>query len=361
MCHQLVVYATGPPPRGRRHNLNRFLVFLLMCCCYCTAVVEPLLQLEEPELLLQRREAADQQDYYRDDDEHSTINEEEEEETNTTELGSFLGAPCHLTCDPELPHVFCDQITGHCECEKKYPVKLGAKTGCAKPVRLGDQCFYRQTCEFTDQHATCIQVNHNAICQCEPGYHTVALQRPTKKVFCSADLVILTTDVPTLFGVATGLAIFTALICFVLKLFSRARYSRPRHYANANLAPPILFSSETEFQNLWIPLAVQGGRPSSRASSQRSVGTIASGFSRRPSSGGSRGVLVPASRAGAARAAAILLISCHLTTATATAVSEQTSTDDNSQPDPEQQQQQRTGEPPLHTNSEQCEQQQQQQ
>ncbi|XP_033610547.1 uncharacterized protein LOC111872356 isoform X2 [Cryptotermes secundus] len=245
MCHQLVVYATGPPPRGRRHNLNRFLVFLLMCCCYCTAVVEPLLQLEEPELLLQRREAADQQDYYRDDDEHSTINEEEEEETNTTELGSFLGAPCHLTCDPELPHVFCDQITGHCECEKKYPVKLGAKTGCAKPVRLGDQCFYRQTCEFTDQHATCIQVNHNAICQCEPGYHTVALQRPTKKVFCSADLVILTTDVPTLFGVATGLAIFTALICFVLKLFSRARYSRPRHYANANLAPPILFSSET--------------------------------------------------------------------------------------------------------------------
>lgn len=95
-----------------------------------------------------------------------------------------------------------------------------------------------------------------------------------------------------------------------------------------------------------IPLAVHGGRPSSRASSQRSVGTIASGFSRRPSSGGSQGVLVSASRAGAARAAAILLISCHLTTATTTAVSEQTSTDDNSQPDPEQQQQQRTGKLP---------------
>ena len=60
-----------------------------------------------------------------------------------------------------------------------------------------------------------------------------------------SDLVFLTTDLSALFGVATGLAIFTALICFVLKLFSRARYSRPRHYANANLAPPILFSSET--------------------------------------------------------------------------------------------------------------------
>jgi hypothetical protein len=65
------------------------------------------------------------------------------------------------------------------------------------------------------------------------------------KLHLFSDLVILTTDVPTLLGVATGLAIFTALICFVLKLFSRARYSRPRHYANANLAPPILFSSET--------------------------------------------------------------------------------------------------------------------
>ena len=97
---------------------------------------------------------------------------------------------------------------------------------------------------------------------------------------------------------------------------------------------------------LGIPLAVHAGRPSSRASSQRSVGTIASGFSRRPSSGGSRGVLVSASRAGAARAAAILLISCHLTTTMATAACEQTSTDNNSQPDQEQEQQQRTGKLP---------------
>lgn len=60
-----------------------------------------------------------------------------------------------------------------------------------------------------------------------------------------------------------------------------------------------------------IPLTLHGGRPSSR-SSQRSGSGLASAFSRRPSSGGSRGPLVPASRAGAARAAAILLISCHL-------------------------------------------------
>lgn len=66
-----------------------------------------------------------------------------------------------------------------------------------------------------------------------------------------------------------------------------------------------------------IPLTVHssGGRSTSRASSQR---TFVSTYSRRVSSAqgyhqGSRGVLVSASRAGAARAAAILLISCHVT------------------------------------------------
>ncbi|CAG2053858.1 unnamed protein product [Timema podura] len=176
------------------------------------------------------------------------------------------------------------------------------------------------------------------------------------------------------------------------ELHRRARYSRPRHYANANLAPPILFSSETvqaemsqsetgrHSQNVmtlkicdeslflplsrigvlrptnvqnnssvtrlvltgrWmlagIPLAVHDGRPSSRASSQRSVGTFTSGFSRRPSSGGSRGVLVPASRAGAARAAAILLISCHLTTTTTTAFMKGAANADDADPDSLQQ------------------------
>ncbi|XP_046740684.1 uncharacterized protein LOC124408064 isoform X1 [Diprion similis] len=243
-------------------------------------------------------------------DEEPPLSPEDSDEdfidANTTEKGLYLGSPCDLTCNPDLQHVFCDPITAHCECEKFFPVKLGPAKGCAKPKKLGEQCFYRATCTFADQHATCTQVQHNAICECKTGYHRVALSRPSKKVFCAEDLVLITTDVPTLLGVASGLAIFTALICFVLKLFSRARYTRPRHYANANHAPPMLFSSDTG-----IPLTLHGGRPSSR-SSQRSGSALASAFSRRPSSGGSRGPLVPASRAGAARAAAILLISCHL-------------------------------------------------
>lgn len=72
-----------------------------------------------------------------------------------------------------------------------------------------------------------------------------------------------------------------------------------------------------------IPLTVQSARPSSR-SSLRSSGSIGSfsggGNHRRPSSAplhsgsslGSKGVLVSTSRSGAARSAAILLISCHI-------------------------------------------------
>ncbi|XP_032665928.1 uncharacterized protein LOC116841730 isoform X2 [Odontomachus brunneus] len=218
-------------------------------------------------------------------------------ETNiTAEKGRYLGSPCDLVCNSELQHVFCDAITGLCECEKFYPVRLGPTKGCAKPKRLGEQCFYRATCTFADQHSTCTQVQHNAVCDCEEGYHRVALSRPNKKVFCAEDLVLITTDLPTLLCIASGIAIFTAMICFVLKLFSRARYSRPRHYANANHAPPMLFSSDTG-----IPLTLHG-RPSSRSSERSgSAGPLSCAFTRRPSSGGSRGPLVPASRAGSRR------------------------------------------------------------
>lgn len=61
-------------------------------------------------------------------------------------------------------------------------------------------------------------------------------------------------------------------------------------------------------------MTIQSARPSSR-SSQRSSGSIGSYGNRRPSSAplhGSKGVLVSTSRTGAARSAAILLVSCHI-------------------------------------------------
>uniref|UniRef100_T1HJW3 EB domain-containing protein n=1 Tax=Rhodnius prolixus TaxID=13249 RepID=T1HJW3_RHOPR len=164
--------------------------------------------------------------------------------TNETALGEFLGAPCEETCSSMLINVYCKPETLRCECIKGYPVNIGISRGCAKPAQIGEQCYYFQTCIFTDQNAECVQISHNAVCQCKTGYHPVTVLRPLKRVFCTQDLVVITTDMPTLLGVATGLAIFTALICFVLKLFVGAR---PRHYANSNLSQPILFAQSGEY------------------------------------------------------------------------------------------------------------------
>lgn len=39
--------------------------------------------------------------------------------------GSLVGSSCEFTCDKRLHHVYCNPNTNRCECEKKYPVKLG--------------------------------------------------------------------------------------------------------------------------------------------------------------------------------------------------------------------------------------------
>ncbi|KAH0822022.1 hypothetical protein GEV33_000769 [Tenebrio molitor] len=159
--------------------------------------------------------------------------------------GQYLGAPCETSCHAKLLHVYCNPASGKCECEKNYPVKLNPYTGCGKPKRLGDQCYYRETCQYTDQHSACIQIHHNAICQCKDGYHSVSIQKPSKRVFCAEDLVVMTTDFSAFAGVLSGIAILSGLICFVLRLFNQNMYGPRRHrFGNANLAPPILFSSD---------------------------------------------------------------------------------------------------------------------
>jgi hypothetical protein len=126
-------------------------------------------------------------------------------------------------------------------------------------------------------------------------------------------------------GVTTGIAVLAGLICMVLHLFSKTKYPRTRHFADAHHGPPIMFASDTgklhvslkllNGFNVWlvfqgIPLTLQSNRPSSR-SSQRSSGSIGS-FTGRRSSGTTKGVTVSQSRQGAARSAAILLFSYHV-------------------------------------------------
>ncbi|KAJ2952157.1 hypothetical protein O0L34_g4437 [Tuta absoluta] len=218
----------------------------------------------------------------------------------------YLGSPCEFTCNPKLLHVYCDPTTNTCQCDPKHGVALGVAKGCAKPKKLGEQCFYRQTCEAFDPHASCVQVNHNAYCQCNPGYHSTSHSRPTTRIFCTEDLVLLTADMPTLLGVASGIFVLAGLLCMVLHLYTRARF-HPTHLADARLTPPCLYSLNDTGGTLSATRA--SSRASSRSGATSGTLEMESNGSRRTSR---RGVPVSASRAGAARAAAILLISRHL-------------------------------------------------
>lgn len=40
-------------------------------------------------------------------------------------LGLLVGSRCEFTCDKRLHHVYCNPNTDRCECDKKYPVKIG--------------------------------------------------------------------------------------------------------------------------------------------------------------------------------------------------------------------------------------------
>ncbi|KAF5275944.1 hypothetical protein FQA39_LY00740 [Lamprigera yunnana] len=221
---------------------------------------------------------------------------EDETDINKTDKGMYLGSPCEFTCSPKLSHVYCNPVSGVCECEKKHPVKLNPATGCGKPKRLGEQCYYREACRYSDQHASCVQIHHNAVCQCKSGYHLVSIQKPSKRVFCAEDVDILKTDFSTLAGVLSGIAVLSGLICFVLKLFNQNRYSRPHRFGNANLAPPIFFSNDA---GIGLPMPLLEHSSTSHGTSQRSLTSVSS---RRASSlHGCRGVSVSASRAGSRR------------------------------------------------------------
>ncbi|XP_061387141.1 uncharacterized protein LOC133322090 [Musca vetustissima] len=260
--------------------------------------------------LLTRREAANVPDF--DDDDSSYHDDEfDEYETlirNKSAKGKYIGAPCNnMTCEPTLLHVTCDKETQICGCEKGYPVTIGLTRGCDKPKKLGEMCFYDETCQFNDENSLCVQVRHNAMCQCVNGYHSVSLNKPSRRVFCTPDLDELNSDLPTLLGVCVGIGVLAGLICMVLHLFSKTKYPRHRNFGDANLPPPIMYSSETGIHHQ-RHYTVQSGRPSSRSSIRSSGGSIGSYGNRRSSTGGvtsttagSKGILVSTSRTGSRR------------------------------------------------------------
>ncbi|XP_049820438.1 uncharacterized protein LOC126264863 [Aethina tumida] len=183
---------------------------------------------------------------------------------NSSDIGTYIGAYCVSACSVNLLHVYCNPRTNMCSCEKSFPVKLNPHVGCGEAKRLGDQCYYKETCQYTDQYSSCIQIHHNAVCQCIDGYHSVSLQKPSVKMFCSKDIVIITTDFRTFVGVLAGIAVLTGLICFTLHLFNQNLYENHHsRFGNTNLT---LFADNSD--RLEMPIAEQS--MTSRASSNKS-------------------------------------------------------------------------------------------
>ncbi|XP_060877491.1 uncharacterized protein LOC132950206 isoform X1 [Metopolophium dirhodum] len=166
---------------------------------------------------------------------------------------------------------------------------------------LGEQCFQDDTCQLHDKHAVCAQVDHNAICKCKQGYHIVTVSRPTnaRSSFCAQDDSDGKAGGSSLLGVVVGLLVFSALICFGLRLSTA---SRPRHFPTTNLYPNKLLCSRQ-----------------TKASSSKHYGTSDSGAANgqqedESSAGQSEAKDDETSRVGAARAAAFILISCRPST-----------------------------------------------
>ncbi|XP_042229801.1 uncharacterized protein LOC121871491 isoform X4 [Homarus americanus] len=193
------------------------------------------------------------------------------------------GDPCEDLCGPGT-HTICDNKTKTCKCDKHHPVAIDNKF-CVKPVQLGKPCVHHDQCQFHDVHAICREyaINYTE-CQCREKYEIKALQGQgfSQPNLCFPDLDSLKADVPTLLGLGLGMSVLSALICLVLKIFARARFVRPRRYADAHINPPLTVSETYAAFALAANASTSSSPARGRTHSLRSS-TKSASSSRRPS------------------------------------------------------------------------------
>ncbi|KAK8733108.1 hypothetical protein OTU49_006761 [Cherax quadricarinatus] len=150
-----------------------------------------------------------------------------------------LGDLCEDQCGPGT-HTTCDNKT--CKCDRYHPVVIDNRY-CVKPVLLGKPCIHHDQCQYHEEHALCREYSINYTeCQCRDNYEVRVIQGLAIPKLCVPDLDSLKPDVPTLLGLGLGMSVLSALICLVLKIFARARFVRPRRYADAHINPPLTVS-----------------------------------------------------------------------------------------------------------------------
>ncbi|KAK8400572.1 hypothetical protein O3P69_003326 [Scylla paramamosain] len=156
--------------------------------------------------------------------------------------GGGLGDPCvESRCGPGTNTV-CSNKTKTCMCDSYHPVSINDQL-CAKGALLGTPCFHHDQCQYYDANSMCQEEGNNrSQCQCQEKYELRYIEGLSIPKVCFPDLESLKADVPTLLGLGLALSMLSALICLVLKIFARARFARPRRYADARINPPLTVS-----------------------------------------------------------------------------------------------------------------------
>ncbi|XP_023220161.1 uncharacterized protein LOC111622065 isoform X2 [Centruroides sculpturatus] len=176
-------------------------------------------------------------------------------------VGFFIGEPCTDICNNILFHVYCNLTTKKCECHEEYPVNIENRK-CVKVAKIGDECQYSEACTHYDEHSVC---HPEGDCRCDEKYQSQFTE--TGNIICipaNPNGILDNSDFATLISVVAGLMIFTGLFCLVLKLFSRARFNRPRDRLGNASAPSVVMTGMDASGS-----SVIGSRPPSRTSGSR--------------------------------------------------------------------------------------------
>ncbi|KAK7081709.1 hypothetical protein SK128_017610 [Halocaridina rubra] len=191
------------------------------------------------------------------------------------------GDSCEDECSSGT-HTFCDNTTKTCLCDHNYPVAI-ENLYCLKPVLVGKPCIHQKQCQFHDIHTICQAYSLNYTeCTCRDKYTIKNLEGLAIPSLCLPNLQSLKADVPTLLGLGLGMSVLSALICFVLKMFARARFARPRRYADARINPPLTVSETYAAFALAANASTSSSPARDRHHSIRS-GSRSASSSRRPS------------------------------------------------------------------------------
>ncbi|XP_054162399.1 uncharacterized protein LOC128960353 [Oppia nitens] len=207
-------------------------------------------------------------------------------------VGFFVGEPCESTCNQILFHVFCNLTTHLCECLSDYPVNVDNKI-CRKAVSLGDNCEASEECSYLVTNAVC---GVDAKCQCNQGFNVkssdkmgtacVAGESPMHLRIGSATYEFINNaDVTTLLSLITSLFMLIFLLCFVIKLFNKARFNGAddRCYSRSSAVPPVILTGHLQQTTPSRDSSIINDFPSRRASYTLLAPPPSNLASRRPS------------------------------------------------------------------------------